>query len=228
MRYEIISTGSNGNGVVINDRILIDCGVSFKSVRPYMKKLDIVLLTHQHSDHFRASTVYALHRSRPTLRFCCCSWMVEPLSIAGVSPRAIDLIEAGQWYRLLGAMIYAFPLAHNVPNCGWLVYDNGQTAMYATDTGTMDGLSFKDLDLYLIEANHTEAELEARAAAKLEAGIYSYEAAAAVNHLSQERTLAWLAENMGQHSVYQFLHQHIDHGGNQDAEQNDKGVDPNI
>ena len=52
MTYNIISTGSKGNAVVINGRILIDCGVPFKALEPVKKDLRLALLTHIHSDHF--------------------------------------------------------------------------------------------------------------------------------------------------------------------------------
>ena len=52
MEYNIISTGSKGNAVVINDVILIDCGVSFRALKDVYKNIKIVLLTHIHSDHF--------------------------------------------------------------------------------------------------------------------------------------------------------------------------------
>ena len=51
MEYNIISTGSKGNAVVINDVILIDCGVSFRALKDVYKNIKIVLLTHIHSDH---------------------------------------------------------------------------------------------------------------------------------------------------------------------------------
>ena len=229
MTSNIIATGSSGNATIINDHILIDCGVSMKSLRPYIKELDIVLLTHQHSDHFKPSTVYGLHRARPRLRFGCCEWMAPFLISIGIAARNIDVFNTGKWYGYgEKTLVSPFPLVHNVPNCGWVIYDNSESVLYATDTGSMDGISYPGLDLYLIEANHTEAELEARAAAKIEAGIYSYEAAAAVNHLSRERALEWLSQNMDRHSTFVFMHQHVDHGGNQNAEQDDKGDDPHI
>lgn len=49
MEYEIISTGSKGNATVLNKSILIDCGVSFKKIEPYLYDLKAVLLTHIHS-----------------------------------------------------------------------------------------------------------------------------------------------------------------------------------
>ena len=52
INYEIISTGSKGNAVVLDNRILIDCGVTFKKLMAVYRDIDIVLLTHIHSDHF--------------------------------------------------------------------------------------------------------------------------------------------------------------------------------
>lgn len=49
MEYEIISTGSRGNSVVINGEILIDAGVPFKALSANHKSLKLVLLTHVHS-----------------------------------------------------------------------------------------------------------------------------------------------------------------------------------
>ncbi len=49
MEYEIIASGSTGNAVAINKNILIDVGVSFKSLKNVYKDLQLVLLTHIHS-----------------------------------------------------------------------------------------------------------------------------------------------------------------------------------
>ena len=56
IRYNIIATGSKGNAVKIDD-ILIDCGVSFKKLKDVYKHIRLVLLTHEHSDLFRPSTI---------------------------------------------------------------------------------------------------------------------------------------------------------------------------
>lgn len=49
MDYEIIKTGSNGNLTIIDGKIAIDCGVTFKEIKPYYKKLRVVFITHSHS-----------------------------------------------------------------------------------------------------------------------------------------------------------------------------------
>lgn len=215
MTFNVIATGSTGNAVVINDSILIDVGVPFKALEPVKKDLKLVLLTHVHSDHFKPRTVRALHKERPTLRWGCCEWMVGPLLDAGVDKRVIDVIQPdypGETTRALCynnlAIVRPEVLTHDVPNCGWHISIGKETLFYATDTATLDGVEAGDYDLYLIEANHTREELEARAKAKLEAGEYAYEYRAAANHLSQEQALDWLYQQMGQHSKYVFLHQH--------------------
>lgn len=212
MTFNVIATGSTGNAVVINDSILIDCGVPYKALEPVKKDLKLVLLTHVHSDHFKPRTVRALHKERPTLRWACGEWMVGPLLEAGVDKRCISVCAPKETWCFFGtAMAELFPLVHDVQNCGWMIVTTDrETAFYATDTATLDGVEAKDYDLYLIEANHTREELEARAKAKLEAGQYAYEYRAAANHLSQEQALDWLYQQMGPHSRYVFLHAHQD------------------
>ena len=72
MKYNIISTGSIGNAVVINNNILIDCGVSFAKLKDFYKSFQLVLLTHIHTDHFNKTKIKKLAEERPTLRFGCC------------------------------------------------------------------------------------------------------------------------------------------------------------
>jgi len=214
MTYEIISTGSKGNAVVLDGAILVDCGVSWKKLRPYAQKLRLVLLTHVHGDHFKPATVRALHRERPGLRWCCCPWMVEPLLEAGVSKRVIDVAEVGDSYLHYGlCSVRAEEIPHNVPNCAWVMQLDDDIVFYATDASTLDGVSAPGFDWYFIEANHGEAEIEERIAAKLEAGEFSYEAAARENHMSREQAMDWLAANMGPHSRYVLLHQHEEEEG---------------
>lgn len=224
MNYKIIATGSAGNAVIINDNILIDCGVPYKSLRPYDKQLRLVLLTHEHSDHFRPGTIRILARQHPAIRWACCEWMVGHLLAAGVPARAIDVFEphhAGSYDGL--AAIMPEQLTHNVPNCGWHVFQTGESLFYATDTGTLDGIEASNYDLYMIEANHTQEELAARIAAKEARGEFAYEYRAAENHLSYEQAVDWLASNMGPHSQWIPMHAHIDHGGEENAEQDSEG-----
>lgn len=220
MTFDVIATGSTGNAVVFNGSIMIDCGVPFKSLEKVKKDLKLVLLTHAHGDHFKSRTVRALHKERPTLRFGCCEWMVGPLLEAGVDKRVIDVYDPDlPAFLMYGPHISIRPqrLVHDVPNCGYHMiftpeHGRRERLFYATDTATLDGVNAKGYDLYLIEANHTREELEARARAKRDAGEFAYEYRAAANHLSQEQALDWLYQQMGANSQYVFLHQHTERG----------------
>ena len=209
MTYDILATGSSGNCVIINGEIAIDMGIPMKKLREsgYIKSLRLVLLTHEHGDHFNKATVRALHKERPALRWVCCKWMVFPLLEAGVDKRAIILIKPGRWYQCgFPIQFRAETLIHDAENCGYHLKLDYETAFYATDTGTLDHITVATA----IEANHTRAEIEERIADKLARGEFAYEVRAARNHLSREQALDWLARNAGPNSRVLFLHQHKD------------------
>lgn len=208
MNYNIISTGSQGNAVVLNDCILIDCGVTFKALKDVYKDLQIVLCTHIHTDHFKPKTLKRLAQERPTLRFGCCQWLVKPLVDAGIPKQSIDVYEIGKIYDYKAFKVSPIKLYHNVPNSGYRVFANGEKAIYATDTGHLQGITAKDYDLYMIESNYDEDDLEQRIREKTDAGQYCYELNVAERHLSHTQASEWLLANMKKNSEYVFLHQH--------------------
>lgn len=227
MTYNIIATGSRGNAVLINDSILIDCGIPWKKLITYEDKIRLVLLTHKHGDHFTPSTVKTLHKRHPAIRWGCCEWMVGPLLEAGVDKRVVDVFFLEKHTIYFGlANVMPVPLVHDVPNCGYRVFfpvvacdschtiGKVESLFYATDCATLDGVEVKDCDLYMIEANHNREEIGARISEKRASGEYSYEVYARRNHLSQEQALDWLAANSGPHSKYVFLHQHQERQNN--------------
>ena len=219
MNYNIIATGSSGNAVLVNDNILIDCGVSFKKIEPYANQIRVVCITHRHSDHLKPSTVKTLHELHPAIRWITSEdvamellKIVDPLMIDIVYPLAnpfgTGLTYFGLAKNARSATISAFPVRHNVPNIGFKLKLGDERVFYATDCGDLEGIEAKDFDLYLIEANYKTAEIINRAATKLESGAYTYEMDVIRNHLSEEQATSWLVENMGANSEYQFLHQH--------------------
>lgn len=223
MTYNIISTGSKGNAVVIGGKILIDCGVPYKRLTDVVRGLQLVLLTHIHTDHFNPRTAAAIYSRRPGIRFGCCEWMVKPLLDAGIPARCIDVYSPCRFSVYGGSLfVKPQPLVHNVPNCGYYIHMDAERMFYATDTGTLDGIEAKGYDLYMIEANHTWADMEARVSEKQAAGAFSYEIAAAQNHLSQEQAENWIYQNIGPTGRYVFLHQHIEKEASHDP------VDPNL
>lgn len=206
MRYKIISTGSKGNAVIINNIVMIDCGVSYKALREVWRGLKLVLLTHIHGDHFKKTTIKRLAKERPTLRFACCEWLKAPLTECGV--KNIDVLEPGKKYDYGTFKVSPFELYHDVPNCGYRLYFGNEKALYATDTSTMDGIQAGNYDLYFIECNYEDEELIERIHKKEREGKFSYEKSVPGRHLSKRQCNEFLYNNMGYKSKYIYLHEH--------------------
>lgn len=208
MRYDIIASGSRGNAVIIENSIMIDCGVPMSRLREQVRGLKLVLLTHEHKDHLNPSTVKTLAFERPSLRFSCGEWLVKILVDCGVKKSNIDVLQGGRRYGFGICEVEPFELRHSVRNIGYKLFIRGKKLIYATDTSSLDGVTAKDFDVYMIEANHTEREIAERIASKLRNGEYSYEFKARENHLSLEKSLDFIYNNIGQNGKYIFLHQH--------------------
>ena len=208
MTYNIIATGSKGNAVVLNDCILIDCGVSFSKLSEVFSRLKIVLLTHEHSDHFNSTTIRLLAQNRPALRFGCGKWLIERLVKCGVSKKNIDIYETGKKYDYGAFAVSPVKLYHDVPNVGYRVYMGGKKAFYATDTATLDGITAKNYDLYMVEANYEDKEIRRRIAEKRKNGEYPYELGVLHTHLSKRQCDNFIYENIGKNGVYVYLHGH--------------------
>lgn len=210
VKYNIISTGSDGNATILEDFVLIDCGVPYKMLEPYVSKLKLVLLTHIHSDHLQKRTIKRLASERPTLRFGCCRWLAPPLIAAGVPERQIDVLEPRTMYGYGLCNVIPFMLTHNVPNCGYKVHFPSGKAIYATDTNNLNGVQALGYDLYLIEANYRDEDIQAKIAEKKAAGQYAYEMQVLKNHLSEAKCNDFLVRNMQANSMYIPMHVHVD------------------
>lgn len=211
--YTVIGTGSTGNAVVLSNRILVDCGVPYREIAPYIKQIQLVLFTHCHGDHFNPATVRRLAAERPSLRFAGGTWMLQMMVDAGISKRNIDMLECGRMYNYGIASIIPVRLNHNVPNCGYKIHFAGGKVFYATDTNDLNGISARGYDLYLVEANYEDEEIHRRIKEKEIEGAYAYEKNVLRNHLSKAKCDAWIYANAGYASEYVYLHQHRDRTG---------------
>ena len=208
--YKILSTGSKGNAVIIGKAVLVDCGVAFKMIEPFVNDLRLVLLTHIHGDHFNPSAIRRLSHERPLLRFAACKWLIKPLVGAGVNQRQIDVLETGFSYEYGLCKVIPFPLSHDVPNCGYKLHFPGGKAIYATDSGNLNGITAKDYDLDLIESNYREEEIRERIAQKKALNQFAYEYRVLKTHLSEEQCNEFIFSNIGPLGVYVHLHTHLE------------------
>lgn len=210
INYNIISTGSKGNAVILQDFILIDCGVPFRCLKDYYKKFKLILLTHIHSDHFNKTTIRRLAAERPTLRFACGRWLYQPLVDVGVNPNNIDVLGFNVSYGYGLCNVIPVPLNHNVPNCGYKIHFPIGKVIYATDTNDLKGIVARNYDLYMIEANYEDEVIQAKIKDKEIRGEYAYEKQVLKNHLSKAKADDFIFSNCGPNSEYCYLHCHDD------------------
>lgn len=203
MNYKIINSGSDGNAVLVDDTVLIDCGVTFGKIEQFYKNLKLVLLTHIHSDHFNKNTIKRLARLRPALRFGCGEWLREDLLELGIEFSRIDVYKFGTTYNYGSFGVENFELYHDVPQCGYKIFYKEKKLIYATDTRSINHVEAKNYDVYLIEANYKDEEtLKARSDNE------EYVKRVLNTHLSSDQAIQWLLDNMADNSIYEFMHQH--------------------
>lgn len=208
--YTIIGTGSDGNAVIVNKHVLVDCGLPYSKIRPYLDDIQLVLLTHIHQDHFKPSTIRRIALEKPLIRFGCGYWLVKPLVEAGVSATQIDVLNAKALYTYAVGNVLPVELLHDVPNFGYKLFFPEGKVFYATDCGTLAGIRAKGYSLYLVESNYEEEEIKVRMDEKRARGEYVYEQRSLKYHLSKQQCDNFLYQNMDQNSEYVYLHCHVD------------------
>lgn len=210
MTYKIINTGSDGNATVIDDRLMLDIGLPWYRIQPYVEHVDVVFTTHQHRDHIKPPTVKALRKARPAVRFACGKWMLPFLEECDVPHRCIDVFDMDQVYNYAGCRVAAQRIPHDVPNCCWHVEIGGERMIYATDTCSLDHIVARGYNLYLVEGNYYLEDIKARIAAKQAEGAHAYEVRVLETHMCIENTMAWLSRNICSSSKYVLMHRHRD------------------
>jgi len=201
--YEIISSGSKGNAVLYFDSVLVDCGIPYSLLIPYIGKIKIVLLTHSHLDHFNISTIKRLSFERPALRFGCGKFMLEYL----IGVRNVDVYEAGKIYDYGLFKISPVVLYHDVPNFGYRIFKDNKKIIHATDTFTLEGISARNYELYAIEANYDDETVYSIIEEKSMRGEYAHQRGAINSHLSKQQAQNFVLQNAGNEYDFVMLHQ---------------------
>jgi phosphoribosyl 1,2-cyclic phosphodiesterase len=228
-RLTIFGTGSRGNSALVSDgetNILIDAGIKPEVVRRdldltsivahtnpdavergmMITDIAVVMLTHSHFDHSRYAFELAKKYGRPVFAT---RGTMQALSIPATYKNPVFY---GVPFTIGTLTITPFPLSHDAAEpCGFFIKNSlGETLVWASDTGTMDGLQMdKPADCYVLEANYDEAEIDR----KLEAGELPYEGlhgrlTSEFGHLSIQQAAAWLKENAKQDSYIFVLSPH--------------------
>lgn len=200
---KVISSGSEGNAVIYNNAIMVDCGVSLKALNEVKRSLKIVLLTHKHSDHLKIRTLQRLQAERPTLRVACGDFLLEELPCI----KNIDVLQVGKIYDYGAFKVSPVKLYHDVPNFGWRIFLNsGQKIFHATDTAHLEGISAKGYDLYAIEHNYCEEYIQQAIEEARDRGEYTHAYGNINTHLSKQQARAFIEANRKESSEVLELH----------------------
>ena len=155
MRYYVFASGSKGNCTLIsssNRYLLIDNGLSHKAFKKHLSninvdfsKINVVLVTHKHSDHCLGLDVFEL----------------EKIYSSKQTTTLIDdnhELNAYQTYFLNGFKITVIPTSHDATgSIGFVIEDEDEKLVYVTDTGYLYDKVIpylKDADYYIFESNH--------------------------------------------------------------------------
>ena len=203
IQTKVISSGSEGNAVIYNNAIMVDCGVSFKALQEVKRSLKIVLLTHKHSDHLKIRTLQRLQAERPTLRVACGDFLLEELPCI----KNIDVLQVGKIYDYGAFKVSPVKLYHDVPNFGWRIFlPNGQKIFHATDTVHLEGITAKGYDLYAIEHNYCEEYIQQAIEEARANGEYTHAYGNINTHLSIQQARAFIEANRKESSEVLELH----------------------
>lgn len=159
--YEIIQSGSSGNAVFLDDyKILVDCGVPFSKIKPYLYKTKYLFITHVHTDHLRVTTYNSIRKNFPRIKTMG-NWQVH--QAVGVDVITSNTLPIG--FKDYEFTFFECP--HFGVECQGMVTEFGRNpdgskkrVIYATDTSTMEFAPPPPYDLMLIESNYDEVKIK--------------------------------------------------------------------
>lgn len=204
MNHKIISTGSKGNCVII-ENVMIDCGVPFKNIKDELYGVSTLLLTHIHSDHIREATLKSICIYFPHIKIY---GNYEVCQVYSEYP--ISCVNEGVPFEDDGITFTPFRAIHDVVTYGYVWEWEGERIIYVTDTSDLRNAPVQKYDHFFIESNHSEKKIE-----KLKEDMVtgetrlSYNAyAGAKRHLSTERAkLFYYMNRASVNSTFVELHQ---------------------
>ena len=207
MKYEITGSSSKGNCIVVEDILMLDCGVTYIKIKPYLKNIKLIFISHIHKDHLLPNTIQKIAYNKPTMKFVTGSkQVVRKLDELGVNRDNIIYLYNNSWFDLGIIKLKLEPMRHDAENYGLHFKRNNKKGLYVVDTANIDNVNAKNYDLYLIEANYKEEVLERHKKECTQEELV-YLNRVPQTHLSWEQANTFLIENMGEKSEYQYIHE---------------------
>lgn len=194
MKFKIIGTGSSGNCFLLDETIMIDCGLPYLKIKEHIENVRAVLLTHIHGDHFNIATIRRLSIHNNNIQFYCGSWLKQEL-INVIDESQVHVVDFGTVKNISGYKFSMVEAYHDVQNCGFRIMKDGFKHFHITDTFTLDGISALNYDSASIECNHEINKALDLIDESKENDEFSHLSGAINSHLSVDKTIKFCKEN---------------------------------
>lgn len=213
---QIINSGSSGNAIIIKPiQCLIELGLPFYKIEPYLNQIQTICLTHQHGDHLNESTLLQIIDLHPRIKIVIPRHLFNhiknqtlklKLSKTAIIISNGEAIIINDQFKLTG---YETPHG-DITNMAYTFYiPNIKThLLYATDLENTNTLPDASFNVILLEANYQEERLENQL--KLATHQFDKQWIAKINgnkrHLSEEKAISYVKKHLTQNGWFIPLH----------------------
>lgn len=168
MEFIVLASGSKGNATYVeigNEKILIDCGISYKQINDRLaihgktiEGVSKVFITHEHSDHVKELVMLAkkhdvqIYMSEGSFNHLnkAIKYVIDSRQFKTIIPE--EMLEF-DGYKVLPFMVY-----HDAYEpLGYRFIENDKSMVYMTDTGYFPQRKYhliSNAESYIIESNH--------------------------------------------------------------------------
>lgn len=211
--FNKLASGSSGNAIIYHNEILVDLGVAYKTIKPFLDTIKYLLLTHRHGDHYNISAILRLATNYPDIVIIGNSDVINDLEEYGVENTYV--INSNEWYELGDYTIATVETVHDKPNVAYRIikplfendkYIKDYKLFHATDLRDLFDVEAIGYDAYFIEFNHDENIIAENIAKKRAKNVFAYENNAKQFHQSNQRAYKWLKKNNTANGLIVPLH----------------------
>jgi phosphoribosyl 1,2-cyclic phosphodiesterase len=196
-----LASGSKGNCLFFgtkNTRILIDAGISTKTVADRLdeigvalSEIDAILITHEHTDHIKGLTTLALKHKIPV--FANSDTAKAIVEILGEVPK-FKIFSTGETFEFGDIEVHPFSVQHDTLDpVAFTIKTKDHKIGICTDLGfatTLVKNHLKNCDYLYIEANHQPSMVHACNRPQ----VYKQRVLSRQGHLSNEQCAELIAE----------------------------------